>query len=51
MPITLFILAIFGTAFLVRMWAQRRQAVPAGLPPIRTNDAMRDRIRRETEWR
>jgi cytochrome c-type biogenesis protein CcmH len=51
MPITIFILAIFGTAFMVRMWAQRRQAIPVGIPPIRTNDAMRDRIRRETEWR
>jgi cytochrome c-type biogenesis protein CcmH len=51
MPIAIFILAIFGTAFLVRMWGQRRQVVAAGLPIARVNDAMRDRIRRETEWK
>jgi cytochrome c-type biogenesis protein CcmH len=50
-PIAIFILAIFGTAFLVRMWGQRRQVVAAGLPIARVNDAMRDRIRRETEWK
>ncbi len=51
-PITVFILAIFGTAFMVRMWAQRRNATPVrAIPANRVNDAMRDRIRRETEWR
>ena len=51
-PITVFILGIFGTAFMVRMWAQRRQSVPVrALPANRANAAMRERIRRETEWR
>ncbi len=51
MPIAIFILAIFGTALLVRMWAQRRRMAPvaAALPEVPT-DTMRDRIRRETEW-
>jgi len=36
----------------VRMWSQRKRPVIAGaaIPEI-ANDAMRDRIRRETEWR
>ena len=51
-PITIFILAIFGTALLVRMWSQRRRPALAGTPiPDVADDAMRDRIRRETEWR
>jgi len=51
-PITIFIFAIFGTALLVRMWSQRKRPALAGaaIPEI-ANDAMRDRIRRETEWR
>ena len=50
-PITIFVLAIFGTALLVRMWSQRRRPILAGTPvPHEPDDAMRDRIRRETEW-
>jgi cytochrome c-type biogenesis protein CcmH/NrfF len=51
-PITIFILAIFGTALLVRMWSQRKRLALAGaaIPEV-ADDAMRDRIRRETEWR
>ena len=51
-PITTFILASFGTALLVRMWSQRKRRALAGvvLPDV-ADDAMRDRIRRETEWR
>ncbi len=51
-PISTFILAIFGTAFVVRMWSQRRRPAIAGaaIPEI-ANDEMRERIRRETEWK
>jgi len=52
MPIIIFVLAIFGTGLLVRMWGQRRKLTTAGVAfagPL--NDAVRDRIRRETEWR
>ena len=49
-PITAFILAIFGTALIVRMWSARQTAVTAGAPPTVVNDAVRDQIRRETEW-
>jgi len=50
-PITVFILAIFGTALLVRLWSQRKRHALAGaaIPEV-ADDAMRDRIRRETEW-
>ena len=52
LPITIFLLGTLGTAFVVRAWAGRRQtAVAAGVPASIANDAMRDRIRRETEWR
>jgi len=51
LPFAIFVLAIFGTAWVVRMWAQRRRLAPVlGGIPESTNDAMRDRIRRETEW-
>ena len=51
-PISTFILAIFGTALVVRMWSQRRRpALANNSLPVGPDDAMRDRIRRETEWR
>jgi len=51
LPITIFVLAIFGTALLVRMWAHRRTLAPiAANIPHPPDDAVRDRIRRETEW-
>lgn len=51
-PISTFILAIFGTALVVRMWSQRRRpALANSALPQGPDDAMRDRIRRETEWR
>ena len=49
-PITTFVLAIFGTALIVRMWSQRKRRALAGVAVPQTDDAMRDRIRRETEW-
>lgn len=49
-PITVFLLAILGTAFLIRHW-RGKHLVPAGGPgSTLPADAMRDRIRRETEF-
>ncbi len=52
-PITLFIVATIGTAFVVRTWSGRQQlAVSGGGTPGGTlgDDALRARIRRETEY-
>ncbi len=51
-PLGGFVVAIFGTAYLVRMWASRRRvAGDAGMyVDVPMNDAVRDRIRRETEY-
>lgn len=51
-PIAMFLFATLGTTLLVRMWSRRRQPALAGMPHIDlTTEAMRDRIRRETEYR
>jgi cytochrome c-type biogenesis protein CcmH/NrfF len=51
-PIGIFLLGTIGTAFIVRAWAARRRPVAAGGVDFTVaDDAMRDRIRRETEWR
>ena len=51
-PMAVFLLATIGTGFLVRMWsgrtAQRRAVSAAG--PVMGGDAVRERIRRETEY-
>jgi cytochrome c-type biogenesis protein CcmH len=52
-PFSVFAAGIFGTALLVRVWANRRRvaAGPAGLhAEIPMEDSLRERIRRETEW-
>jgi cytochrome c-type biogenesis protein CcmH len=52
-PLGLFVLAIVGTAFVVKTWATRRHALagPGGLIlDMPVDNATRDRIRRETEW-
>ncbi len=52
-PFSVFAVGIFGTALLVRVWANRRRvaAGPAGLhAEIPMEDSLRERIRRETEW-
>lgn len=50
-PISTFVLAVFGTAWLVRLWSQKKHPALAGAAvPGLADDAMRDRIRRETEW-
>ena len=52
LPIALFLAAIFGTAVLVRIWGQRQRTVMAATPPLPPlDDSVRDRIRRDTEWR
>ena len=51
-PIAVFLLAIFGTAMVVRMWFARSQLVPvpAGRKrPVMSSD-LQARIRRETEY-
>lgn len=51
-PMAVFLLATIGTGFLVRMWSSRsrqRRAVTAGGVVV-GSDAMRERIRRETEY-
>jgi cytochrome c-type biogenesis protein CcmH/NrfF len=51
-PIAVFLLATIGTGLLVRMWSsrsrQRRAVSTAGA--VMGSDAMRERIRRETEY-
>jgi len=51
-PMAVFLLATIGTGFLVKMWsarsAQRRAVSAAG--PVMGNDAVRERVRRETEY-
>ena len=49
-PITVFVLAIFGTGLLVKMWAERRGALAIDAIPTPVDDALRERIRRETEY-
>ncbi len=50
-PAVVFLLAILGTAFLIRHWKDRH-LVPAGTAAFQSsnNDSMRDRIRRESEF-
>ncbi len=52
-PMTVFLFAIFGTGWMVKHWATRRRVVMPGIPDLtpRMNDSLRDRIRRETEYR
>jgi len=50
-PLALFVLATAGTAVLIAVW-KRRTGVPVGAPAggVLRADAMRDRIRKETEY-
>ena len=53
-PFAVFALAIGGTALLIRKWRGRHlitpEGVPVTLPGIAGDNAMRERIRRETEF-
>ena len=53
-PFAVFALAIRGTALLIRKWRGRHLITPEGIPVtfpvIAGDDAMRERIRRETEF-
>ncbi len=57
MPVAVFVLATFGTVVLVRVWRRRSAvgiaggAAVAGMPSNTGTDEMRERIRRETEYR
>ena len=50
-PMAVFFLATIGTGFLIRVWKLRSSPpTPAGAVGGSGRDAMRDRIRRETEY-
>ena len=52
-PMAVFLFAIVGTGFLVVIWKRRTRGAAvtvAGAPDAATADAMRERIRRETEY-
>jgi len=51
-PMAVFLMATVGLGFLIRMWtgrSGRREPLSAGGPDV-AGDAMRERIRRETEY-
>jgi cytochrome c-type biogenesis protein CcmH/NrfF len=48
-PMAAFLLATVGVGFLIRMWTRRRVPVSAAGPDV-GGDALRERIRRETEY-
>jgi cytochrome c-type biogenesis protein CcmH len=51
MPMAVFFLATIGTGFLIRVWKLRSSpARPVGAAGGVAVDAMRQRIRRETEY-
>jgi cytochrome c-type biogenesis protein CcmH len=54
-PVAVFVLATLGTIVLVKVWRQRggggSNGPGSGGVAVMENDAMRDRIRRETEYR
>ena len=50
-PMAVFFLATIGTGFLIRMWRQRASPdLPLPSARVAGGDAMRERIRRETEY-
>jgi cytochrome c-type biogenesis protein CcmH len=48
-PMAAFLLATVGVGFLIRVWTGRRVPVSAAGPGV-GGDALRERIRRETEY-
>jgi cytochrome c-type biogenesis protein CcmH len=51
-PMAVFLLATIGTGLLVRMWSlrSRQRGAVSSAGPVIGGDAMRERIRRETEY-
>jgi hypothetical protein len=51
-PMAVFLLATLGLGFLIRMWTVRtgRRAAVSAAGPAVGGDALRERIRRETEY-
>lgn len=52
-PLAVFLFSVFGTAWLVKHWATRQRHAVAGMPIPTSHvaDSVRDRIRRDTEYR
>ena len=52
-PLAVFLFAIFGTGWMVAHWVSRRRVAMPGVPDFtpRIDDSVRDRIRRDTEYR
>jgi len=48
-PVAVFLIAMLGTAYLIKHW-RGKHLIPAGMPSSPHTDAMRERIRRETEF-
>lgn len=48
-PVAVFLLAMLGTAFLIKHW-RGKHLIPVAMAASSHTDAMRDRIRRETEF-
>src|ERR1700729_2087890 len=49
-PLAAFLLATVGTGFLIRVWTGRRRVTVSAAGPVGSGDALRERIRRETEY-
>ncbi len=49
-PIAVFLLATVGVGFLIRTWTAGRRVAVAAAGPVVDGDALRERIRRETEY-
>jgi cytochrome c-type biogenesis protein CcmH len=50
MPLSVFVFATIGTGLLVRMWSRRKNELTPAVPGPVNDDALRERIRRETEY-
>jgi cytochrome c-type biogenesis protein CcmH/NrfF len=49
-PMAAFLLATVGLGFLIKMWTGRRRVTLSAAGPVVGGDALRERIRRETEY-
>jgi cytochrome c-type biogenesis protein CcmH/NrfF len=49
-PMAVFFMATLGTGLLVRMWRKRSSPLPVSAAGVANVDALREKIRRETEY-